>query len=49
MYQFEATLGFQTKTKEQADYILGFLDDLQALITCETSTFQATEITEIKR
>lgn len=44
MYRVEMKLIFDTKTKEQAEYLTKFFDDAQSLMICENSSFFATGI-----
>jgi hypothetical protein len=46
MYKVELTCSFVTKSIEQAEHIRNFFNDAQALMTCESSGFSSTEITE---
>lgn len=46
MFDFEVTLEFTTKSREQAELIKKFFDDAQALMTCENSSFESTELRE---
>lgn len=41
IYNLEVCLKFKTKTEEQARYIMEMLNNLQALISCETSDYHA--------
>lgn len=48
MFEVSVTCEFKTKTKKQAEYIAQFFQDAQSLMTCETSGFGSTGVSEVE-